>query len=128
MAEHLSDPTHILGPECRDRKHANCDGRALKVYADGTDMISECDCPCHVKVPKVAAGRTPEVRYATLVNGETELDEVVARGASVHLEAMEDNHWWLAIEAGGQRWVVNLYTKRAKITAVAELEDEEVPR
>jgi hypothetical protein len=66
----------------------------------------------------------PEVRYVDLTTGEKHvLDEVVAKNASVHLEAMDDNHWWLGITAGGTTVHVNLYTKRAKIIAHAEVED-----
>jgi hypothetical protein len=65
----------------------------------------------------------PEVRYVDLITGENVLDEVVAQNASVHLEAMDDNHWWLGITAGGTTVHVNLYTKRAKIIAHAEVED-----
>jgi hypothetical protein len=68
----------------------------------------------------VADAKAPEVRYATLTTGETELDEVVARNASVHLEAMDDNHWWLLVESGGKSVHVNFYTKRAKISGHAE--------
>lgn len=70
-----------------------------------------------------AASEAPEIRYAELVDGTTELDEVVARNAYVHLEAMSDNAWWLGIEAGGQMVHVNLWTKRAKITGRAEVDD-----
>lgn len=62
----------------------------------------------------------PEIRYATLTDGKTELDEVVARNAYVHLEAMADNAWWLSVESGGQMVHVNFGTKRAKITGIAE--------
>ena len=70
-------------------------------------------------VEKAAA---PEVRHVTLENGDAELDEVVARNATVHLEAMADNHWWLLVESGGQSVHVNFYTKRAKIRGHAEPE------
>ncbi len=70
----------------------------------------------------VADAKAPEVRYATLTSGETELDEVVARNASVHLEAMDDNHWWLLVESGGETVHVNFYTKRAKISGHAEVD------
>ena len=69
---------------------------------------------------RVADAKAPEIRYATLTNGETELDEVVATNAYVHLEAMDTNHWWLLVESGGQSVHVNFYTKRAKITGHAE--------
>jgi hypothetical protein len=67
-------------------------------------------------------GEPPEIRHVTLDNGETVLDEVVARDASVHLEAMADNAWWLGIESGGQLVHVNLTTKRAKIDGTAEVD------
>ena len=73
----------------------------------------------------VREAKVPEVRYATLTNGDTELDEVVASNAYVHLEAMDDNHWWLLVTAGGQSVHVNFYTKRAKISGHAEVEDAE---
>ena len=73
-----------------------------------------------------AAARTAEppiVRHVDLTTGETdELDEVVARNAYVHLEAMADNHWWLLVTAGGKSVHVNFYTKRAKISGHAEIE------
>jgi len=70
----------------------------------------------------VADAKAPEIRYATLTSGETELDEVVATNATVHLEAMDDNHWWLLVESGGETVHVNFYTKRAKISGHAEVD------
>ena len=67
--------------------------------------------------------QAPEVRYVELTNGETELDEVVARDAYVHLEAMDDNHWWLLVTSGGKSVHVNFYTKRAKISGHAEFDE-----
>ncbi len=84
--------------------------------------------PAHQAAALAAAGfgplhvRAPEVRCVDLATGEKVLDEVVASNAMVHLEVMDDNHWWMAITAAGKRVDVNLYTKRAKITAVAEVE------
>jgi hypothetical protein len=69
---------------------------------------------------KLPEQKVPEVRYATLINGETELDEVVASNAYVHLEVMDDNHWWMKISAADTEVDVNLYTKRAKITATED--------
>ena len=65
-------------------------------------------------------GRPPEVRHAILENGETEFDELVAFDAMVHLECMDDNHWWLAVTSGGKTVHVNLSTKRAKIHTTVE--------
>jgi hypothetical protein len=69
----------------------------------------------------VKAAAAPEIRYVDLTTGEKNvLDEVVAFNATVHLEAMDSNHWWMAITSGGETVHVNLYTKRAKIIANAE--------
>lgn len=64
-----------------------------------------------------------EVRYATLDNGAEVLDEVVAKAASVHLEAMSESCWLLILEwADGTRLDVTLHTKRAHIHGRAELD------
>jgi hypothetical protein len=66
-------------------------------------------------------GKPPIIREVTMIGkDEPELDEVIAQNASVHLEAMADNHWWMLIQAGGKDVHVNLSTKRAKISAFAE--------
>jgi hypothetical protein len=71
-----------------------------------------------------APDRAPIVRHTDLTTGEKDvLDEVVAHNAYVHLEVMADNHWWMIITAGGTSVHVNLYTRRAKITGTAELDD-----
>jgi hypothetical protein len=70
--------------------------------------------------------RNPTVRFAQIIGkDEEELDEVIATNASVHLEQMDDNAWWLSIRAGGQTVTVNLVTKRAPISAHVEIEDAE---
>lgn len=43
------------------------------------------------------------------------LDEVVAVGAWVHLEAMNDSAHCLIIEAGGERLCLNIGAKKAKV-------------
>ena len=35
------------------------------------------------------------------------LDEIVACGASVHLEQMAHDHWWMGLEAGGKYFHLN---------------------
>lgn len=94
--------------------------------------LSNADIAGHQAATLSAAGfgpvqeaKEPEVRQATLTNGETELDEVVAFNAYVHLEAMDDNHWWLLVTSGGKSVHVNFYTKRAKISGHAEIEEAE---
>jgi hypothetical protein len=94
--------------------------------------VSELHCPeCLGRVTGLAAvvdawlagqGEPPEIRHVTLDNGETVLDEVMACNASVHLEAMADNAWWLGIESGGQLVHVNLTTRRAKINGTVEVD------
>lgn len=71
------------------------------------------------------SGKPPEVRYVDLTTGEKHvLDEVVAFNATFHLEAMDSNHWWMAITSGGKTVHVNLYTaRRALILARADEED-----
>ena len=109
------DPTRgVSGCACGHIYAGMVDGIAEKrhyaevILADGWAKVTD---------------EAPEVRYAELVDGATELDEVVARNAYVHLEAMSDSAWWLGIEAGGQMVHVNLWTKRAKITGRAEVDD-----
>lgn len=70
----------------------------------------------------VKAAEAPEVRYVDTTTEKGVLDEVVARDAYVHLEAMADNHWWLLVISGGKSVHVNFYTKRAKISGHAECE------
>ncbi len=48
----------------------------------------------------------PEIRR----NDDGTLDEVVARDAVVHLEQMDDDHWWMCIESGGESVHVNLWS------------------
>src|ERR1039458_5405517 len=42
-----------------------------------------------------------------LADGRPALDEIVARGASVHLEQMAHDHWWMGLEAGGKYFHLN---------------------
>ena len=50
-------------------------------------------------------------------NDDGTLDEIVATGASVHLEQMGGNHWWMSIEAGSRCVHVNITTAKAIIRA-----------
>jgi len=53
-------------------------------------------------------GSTLEIRtQGQLPDGEPALDEIVARGASVHLEQMAHDHWWMGLEAGGKHFHLN---------------------
>ena len=49
------------------------------------------------------SGTSLEIRtQGTLPDGRPALDEVVASGATVHLEQMDNNQWWMGIQAGGR--------------------------
>jgi hypothetical protein len=49
-----------------------------------------------------------EIRtQGTLETGAPALDEIVARGASIHLEQMNHDGWWMGIEAGGKHFHLN---------------------
>ena len=44
-----------------------------------------------------------EIRFqGELEDGRPALDEVVATGASLHLEQMDHDQWWMGIQAGGK--------------------------
>lgn len=68
--------------------------------------------------PVAAPGREtkpPEVR----LNDDGTLDEIVGSGL-FHLEQMHNNHWWMCFESAGKRVDVNIWTKKAHITANVE--------
>ena len=53
-------------------------------------------------------GSSFEIRtQGELPDGRPALDEVVARGAFVHLEQMAHDHWWMGLEAGGKYFHLN---------------------
>jgi hypothetical protein len=53
-------------------------------------------------------GSSLEIRtQGQLVDGRAALDEIVARGAFVHLEQMAYDHWWMGLEAGGMHFHLN---------------------
>ena len=48
-------------------------------------------------------GNTLEIRtQGELADGRLALDEIVADGASIHLEQMAHDSWWMGIEAAGK--------------------------
>ena len=50
-------------------------------------------------------GSSLEIRtQGELADGRPALDEIVAHGASVHLEQMSHDQWFMGIEAGGKRF------------------------
>ena len=53
-------------------------------------------------------GSSVEIRtQGELADGQPALDEIVADGASIHLEQMAHDHWWMGIEAGGKYFHLN---------------------
>ena len=53
-------------------------------------------------------GTSVEIRtQGQLPDGRPALDEIVAAGASVHLEQMAHDHWWMGLGAGGKYFHLN---------------------
>jgi len=53
-------------------------------------------------------GSSLEIRtQGQLPDGRPALDEIVACGASVHLEQMAHDHWCMGLEAGGKYFHLN---------------------
>jgi hypothetical protein len=53
-------------------------------------------------------GSSFEIRtQGELPDGRPALDEIVADGASIHLEQMSHDQWWMGIEAGGKYFHLN---------------------
>jgi hypothetical protein len=54
-------------------------------------------------------GASLEIRtQGELPDGRPALDEIVATGASIHLEQMAHDHWWMGIEAAGKYFHLNI--------------------
>jgi hypothetical protein len=49
----MSDPSIIPDPDCRDGKHASCNGSGLDLV---TDQAVDCPCSCHEAATKWKAG------------------------------------------------------------------------
>jgi hypothetical protein len=53
-------------------------------------------------------GSSIEIRTrGVLPDGRPALDEIVASNASIHLEHMNHDAWWMGIEAGGKYFHLN---------------------
>ena len=48
----------------------------------------------------------PDIRISHDPDGT--LDEVVAHGVDLHLEAMSEGQWWMTIRKGRRHWDINL--------------------
>lgn len=54
--------------------------------------------------------------------GRPAMDEIVATGANIHIERMDDNIVWGSIDAGGKRIVMTFRAKGGKLLFSAEEE------
>jgi hypothetical protein len=53
-------------------------------------------------------GSSLEIRtQGQLPDGRPALDEILARGAFVHLEQLAHDHWWMGLETGGKYFHLN---------------------
>ncbi len=61
-------------------------------------------------------GSTIEIRtQGELEDGRPALGEIVATKASVHLEQMAHDHWWMGLEAGGKCFHLNFGVKDGRL-------------
>ena len=61
-------------------------------------------------------GSSFEIRtQGALADGRPALDEVVAHGATIHLEQMSQDHWWMGLEAGGKYFHLNFGAKEGRL-------------
>ncbi len=50
-----------------------------------------------------------------------ELDEFIAKGADVHVEAMSSAHWWIGVTLpDGRRWMINVGVEDGEPFALCE--------
>lgn len=70
-----------------------------------------------------AAVRAGEARTKiTLRRVEGKLDELCALNADVHLECMDDGHWWLSVMRGPLVTYVNFHAKGGRIRVTVDEE------
>jgi hypothetical protein len=71
-------------------------------------------------------GSSLEIRtQGQLPDGRPALDEIVARGAFLHLEQMAHDHWWMGLEAGGKYFHLNLGVQGGCLRVHLSDQDEE---
>jgi hypothetical protein len=72
------------------------------------------------------SGSSLEIRTQDeLPDGRPALDDIVADGASIHLEQMSHDHWWMAIEAGGKYFHLNFAVRDGKLNVHLSDQGEE---
>ena len=50
-----------------------------------------------------------------LADGKPVLDEIVASGATPHLEQMDYDQWWMVVEAGGKYFHLNFEVQDGRL-------------
>ena len=71
-------------------------------------------------------GSSIEIRtQGELADGRPALDEIVAAGASVHLEQMSHDHWWMGLAAGGKCFHLNFGVQDGRLLIRLSDQDEE---
>jgi hypothetical protein len=70
-------------------------------------------------------GSSFEIRtQGELADGRPALDEVLAEGATIHLEQMSHDSWWMGIEAGGKYFHLNFALANGRLEVVLSDQDE----
>ncbi len=71
-------------------------------------------------------GSSVEIRtQGELADGRPALDEIVANRASIHLEQMSHDQWWMGIEAGGRYFHLNFYIRDGRLQVNLSDQNEE---
>lgn len=71
-------------------------------------------------------GSSIEIRTrGALPNLHPALDEIVAAGASLHLEQMAHDRWFIGIEAGGKYFHLNFALEGGELVVILSDQDEE---
>jgi hypothetical protein len=60
-----------------------------------------------------------------LPDGRPALDEVVANGASVHLEQMSHDQWWMGLESGGKHFHLWFVLREGRLQVQVSDQDDE---
>lgn len=55
-----------------------------------------------------------------------EFDELIAHDAHIHMEMMDEKHLWCGLEAGGRRYMINIWPQGKKLMVRVE-DDGELP-
>jgi hypothetical protein len=70
--------------------------------------------------------KPPPIEIRKHANGR--LDEIVARGANVHLEQMDSNYWWMGLQLAGRYFHVRFSSANGIRVTVDEDTPEGVRR